>query len=132
MDKKVFNSGEGNADKIGVALCSRSDAFWYNYETGDATTAIEILAAPTDTTKSHYITDIIISNESAMAIELRGTVSSGSPASTGVGLPKQYSAANSVHIYNMSQPYKIGESNGINLKTYSAGNVTIWIGGYTI
>ena len=129
---KEYTSGEGTGDKIGSALCSRSDSFWYNYESGNATTEVEVLASPTATGACRYITDLVVSHEAAMAWELRGNTTSGSPAAISVGFPKQYGPANTVRSYHFSQPYKVPTGIGINLKAYSAGNITLWIGGYTI
>lgn len=132
MNKKEFNSGDGNADKIGVAPVGRADQFTVIEETGDATTEVELKAVPTNTGESHYITDMIVSTEAAMAFELRDGVAAGSPAETTVILPKQYSGATTVHKYHFAMPIKVGEGKGIGLRSYSAGNITIVINGYTI
>lgn len=131
MGKNDYQSGQDSTDKMGVALVPRSDAFSAIYETGDATTEVEILASA-DSTESHHITDIIVSAESAMAFEIRDNNATGSPAETTVKIPKQYISANTTMPVVLNEPFKVGEGLGLNLKAYSAGNITIFIEGFTI
>lgn len=111
-------------DSILVMPGRRSDAFNVAVEFTASTTPQSVKALTSD--KSHYITDISVSVDSAMWVQL---VDTDGTFITG----KKWLPANSVWSKHYKTPKKVVLSKAIMLDcSVSAGNVSVDVDGYTI
>lgn len=112
-------------DSIGIMPMRRSDAYEAIASTANATTAQVVKAAVTN--KSIYITDIVISTDTAGWVLIQDTA--GTP---NVIIGKKYLPANSVWSKTYVIPKQVANGNGVNVLAQNAGNISIDMNGYAI
>lgn len=110
-------------DNILVMPGRRIDAFEATLLTADATTAVSVKALTAS--KSHYITDIVISTDTAGWIRIEDT-----DATT--IMPRKYFPANSIWSKSYVTPKKVTTAKAILVLAQNAGNISVDINGYTI
>lgn len=103
----------------------RADAFQVRITTADATTAVAVKALTAS--KSIYITDVVISTDTAMNIRLQD--GAGSPV---VLVGALYMPASSVWSKTFQTPIKVAVATALNVLASLAGNVSVTITGYVL
>lgn len=115
-------SGSEN-DNILTMPGRRVDAFDTGVETADATTAVAVKAAVTN--KSIYITDIVISGDTAGWVKIQDTDGT-------VIIRKKYFPANFTWSKSYHTAKKVVNGKGVNVICENAGNLSVDIDGYAI
>lgn len=123
----LANVGAGGAeqDTIGVSPTYRTDAFNSTITSADATSATQIKAKTAS--KKIYITDVIISVDTAMNVQLQDDA--GTPA---VAMEQIYLPANSVFSKTFSTPLVLATNQDLDVITSAAGNISVTVSGYII
>jgi len=110
---------------IGVAPFRRADAFEAVLESANVTSATAVVAAPSNTNQSIYITDVTISTDTIGWIKLQDNA--GSPNTI---VPKKYFNTNGHYTHTYAVPKRIIAGNALNVIAQNAGNVSVEVNGY--
>lgn len=113
------------SDTMGVSPTRRADAFQAIFSSDDASTAAQVKAATA--AKRIYITDIIVSTDTAMNITFQDNA--GTPV---VAINPIYLPAVSVFSKSFSTPVMLGVNVDLNIKASVSGNVSATVLGYVI
>lgn len=113
------------SDTIGISPTLRSDAFKATITSANATTAVQVKAKTA--AKRIYVTDLIISVDTAMNVQLQDDA--GTPV---VAMEQIYLPANSVFSKTFSTPMMLGVNVDLNIKASVSGNVSATVLGYVI
>lgn len=125
-DESWDNVGFGASDyPLPVVPFRRSDAFQATMTSADATTATSVKAKTA--AKKIYITDIIISTDTAMNIQLQDDA--GSPE---VLMEQIYVPANMVFSKTFSTPVMVATNQDLDVVASVAGNISVTATGYVI
>lgn len=112
-------------DTILVAPFRRADAFQAILTSADASTAAQIKSGTS--AKSIYITDIVVSTDTAMNVKIQDNA--GTPV---VAFGPLYLPANSVWSKSLETPYKVATAADLNFKASVSGNISCAVTGYVI
>lgn len=112
-------------DSIGVAPIRRSDAFQATITSADATSATEVKG--NTASKKIYVTDLIISVDTAMSVQLQDDA--GTPA---VLMEQMYFPANSIFSKHFSTPLMAATNVDLDVITSATGNISVTALGYVI
>jgi len=126
----TLTSGEGSAlatDASGVLISTarRADAFQATITSADATTATQVKAKTAS--KKIYITDLVISVDTAMSIQLQDDA--GTPE---VLMEQIYLPANSVFSKAFNTPLVVATNQDLDVITSAAGNISVTCTGYVV
>lgn len=112
-------------DSILSLPARRSDAFQATITSANATSATAVKAKTA--AKSIYVTDIIISVDTAMSVQLQDDA--GSPV---VHMEQIYLPANSVFSKRFATPMKLATNVDLDVITSASGNISVTALGYVI
>lgn len=110
---------------IGVAPFRRADAFEAVLESANITSATALVAAPSNSNQSIYITDVVISTDTIGWIKLQDNA--GSPNTV---IPKKYFSQDGIYEHTYAVPKQVIAGNALNAIAQNAGNVSIEVNGY--
>lgn len=117
--------GGTETDTIGVAPFRRGDAFQATITSADAQAATQVKAKTS--AKKIYITDLIISTDTAMNIQLQDDA--GGPE---VLMEQIYVPANSVFSKTFSTPLLVATNQDLDVIASASGNISVTVTGYVI
>lgn len=120
-----IDSNGVESDKIGVSPTRRSDAFRATITSADATSSTVVKAKTA--AKRIYVTDLIISVDTAMNVQLQDDA--GSPE---VLMEQIYLPANSVFSKVLSTPIMLAVNQDLRVITSASGNISVTVLGYVI
>lgn len=113
------------SDKVGVSPTRRSDAFRATITSANATSSTVVKAKTA--AKRIYVTDLIISVDTAMNVQLQDDA--GSPE---VLMEQIYLPANSVFSKVLSTPIMLAVNQDLRVITSASGNISVTVLGYII
>lgn len=120
-----IDSNGVESDKVGVSPTRRSDAFQATITSANATSATQVKAKTA--AKRIYVTDLIISVDTAMNVQLQDDA--GSPA---VLMEQVYVPANSVFSKVFSTPLMLAVNQDLDVIASATGNISVTVLGYVI
>lgn len=129
--QKIYSAYEYEAGKyampvreVGIPVYA-TEMFQATITSANASSATLVKAATES--KSIYITDLIISSDTALNAQLQDNT--GTPV---VLMEQIYLPANSVFSKQFKTPIKVASGNQLNIITSGAGNISVTVTGYVI
>lgn len=111
--------------KVAISNTAQSDDFQSTITSANATSATQVKAKTA--AKKIYITDVIISVDTAMNVQLQDDA--GSPV---VLMEQIYLPANSVFSKTFSTPLVVATNQDLDVITSASGNISVTVTGYVI
>lgn len=124
-DQFVRFRGATESNSFTTAPTKRTDAFQATYNSADASTRAQVKAATAS--KKIYLTDIVISTDTAMNIIIQD-----STASAVILIQKLYVPANSVFSKTFSTPLECSTGKDLEVLASASGNISVTASGYII
>lgn len=121
----AVGSDGAEGDSIGAAPFRRADSFQSTITSANATSATAVKAKTAS--KKIYVTDIIISVDTAMNVQLQDDA--GLPE---VLMEQIYLPANSVFSKTFSTPLMVATNQDLDVVASASGNISVTVTGYII